>query len=174
VTVLSDTSLHQRVAAGLLSSPLPTAVGPASIDLHLGSDILIESAGSSPFVPYPFARHTADDPFLLRPGQFILADTAELIDLHTDLAGQVQLKSSLARLGLNHLMAGWIDPGFTGTITLELHNASQIRPIPLYPAMPIAQLILQLLDATPARSYAITGRYNNQHGPTQSLGIAAA
>ena len=174
MSVLPDHAIRLRAAAGLITPYIPAAVNPASIDLHLGPVILIESVHHTGFVPYSLAEHnhTQASPYTLRPGQFILAATAEHIDLHTDLAGQVQLKSSVARLGLEHLMAGWIDPGFTGTITLELHNSRQLHPVNLWPGMPIAQLVLQLMAAPPERSYAITGRYNGQQLPTTSKGVS--
>jgi dCTP deaminase len=171
MTVLPDHAIQARIQAGLIDPPNFDAINPASVDVHLGPSILIESLQHHGFVTYPFGKHTEADPFTLRPGQFILAATAETVAMPDDLAAQVQLKSSVARLGLEHLMAGWIDPGFTGTVTLELHNSRQLQPIPIWPGMPIAQLVLLQMQSIPDHSYAITGRYNGQRLPTPSMGV---
>lgn len=171
MTVLPDHAIQSRIAAGLITPPNIDAINPASVDVHLGPSILIESLQHTGFVQYPFGKHTEADPFTLRPGQFILAATSERIAMPDDLAAQVQLKSSVARLGLEHLMAGWIDPGFTGTITLELHNSRQLQSIPIWPGMPIAQLVLLTMQSIPDHSYAVTGRYNGQELPTPSMGV---
>lgn len=175
MTVLPDFMLRQLIADGGITGRYGRdpgdAVNPASVDMHLGPSLLIESLQNTGFVEYPFGKHTKDNPFTLRPGNFVLAATEETITLPDDLAGQVQLKSSVARLGLEHLMAGWIDPGFTGTITLELHNSRQLAPVLLWPGMPIAQLVVQQMAAPCAISYRLTGRYNGQEHPTESLGV---
>lgn len=173
--ILPDYMLHQLIEAGHITGtygadPL-NSVNPASIDMHLAPGLLIESLQHSGFVEYPFGKHTKEDPFTLRPGQFVLAATAELIHLPDNMAGQVQLKSSVARLGLEHLMAGFIDPGFHGSITLELHNSRQLQPVEIWPGMPIAQLVIQQLAGPCAISYAVTGRYNGQEAPERSKGV---
>ena len=70
--------------------------------------------------------------------------------------GELRLKSSAARNGLDHALAGWIDPGFDGTLTLELHAH---RPIELQAGKAYVQLVVASCLATPARSYQQTGRY---------------
>jgi dCTP deaminase len=176
MTVLPDFMLRKFIASGGLTTKFGTnpqaAVNPASIDIHLAPHLLIESLQNTGFVEYPFGKHTQDNPFTLRPGNFVLAATAERINLPDDIAGQVQLKSSVARLGLEHLMAGWIDPGFHGSITLELHNSRQLAPVLLWPGMPIAQLVLQQMAAPCEKSYKVTGRYNGQVHPTESKGVS--
>jgi dCTP deaminase len=177
MAVLNDEALHLRAKAGLVKPYHPEAVNPASIDLHLGPDLLLETVDEAGpgFTLYQLAElHSEADPFLLQPGQFILAATAEQVDLHDDLSGQVQLKSSVARQGLEHLMAGWIDPGFRGTITLELHNSRQHRPVRLWAGMPVVQLVLLLMHDRPRQSYRETGRYNGQVLPTASRGVTGS
>ncbi len=102
-----------------------------------------------------------DDPFVLHPGEFVLGSTLEVVTLPDDLAGRLEGKSSLGRLGLlTHSTAGWIDPGFTGHITLELSNVANL-PITLWPGMKIGQLCLY--------GSAVHGsRYQGQRGPTPS------
>ena len=88
-----------------------------------------------------------DDPFVLHPGEFVLGSTYESVRLPEDLAGRLEGKSSLGRLGLlTHSTAGFIDPGFTGHITLELSNVANL-PITLWPGMKIGQLCLFRLSS---------------------------
>src|SRR3954466_7250201 len=112
-----------------------------------------------------------DDPFVLHPGEFVLGSTFEAISLPDDLAGRLEGKSSLGRLGLlTHSTAGFIAPGFSGHITLELSNVANL-PITLWPGMKIGQLCLFRL-ATPARhpygSPVYGSRIQAQRGPTPS------
>jgi dCTP deaminase len=112
-----------------------------------------------------------DEPFILHPGEFVLGSTWEVVTLPDDLAGRLEGKSSLGRLGLlTHSTAGFIDPGFTGHITLELSNVATL-PIKLWPGMKIGQLCLFRLTSPAEHPYgsAIYGsRYQGQRGPTPS------
>ncbi len=109
--------------------------------------------------------------FILHPGEFVLASTYEVITLPDDIAGRLEGKSSLGRLGLlTHSTAGFIDPGFSGHITLELSNVANL-PVKLYPGMKIGQLCLIKLSSPAEHPYgsAIYGsRYQGQRGPTPS------
>ena len=112
-----------------------------------------------------------DDPFVLHPGEFVLGSTLEVVTLPDDLAGRLEGKSSLGRLGLlTHSTAGFIDPGFTGHLTLELSNVANL-PIALYPGMRIGQISF-LRMTTPAEnpygSAATGSKYQGQRGPTPS------
>lgn len=103
----------------------------------------------------------------LRPGDFILACTAETVHLGTSFAARVEGKSSLGRLGMAvHITAGFIDPGFSGQITLEIANLGPASVI-LHVGMPIAQIVFESVSQ-PERDYSKTGRYQGQTGPTQS------
>jgi len=112
-----------------------------------------------------------DDFFILHPGEFVLASTYEVITLPDDIAGRLEGKSSLGRLGLlTHSTAGFIDPGFSGHITLELSNVANL-PVKLYPGMKIGQLCLIKLSSAAVHPYgsAVYGsRYQGQRGPTPS------
>jgi dCTP deaminase len=112
-----------------------------------------------------------DEPFVLHPGEFVLGSTFEHITLPDDLAGRLEGKSSLGRLGLlTHSTAGFIDPGFTGHITLELSNVANL-PITLWPGMKIGQLCLFRLSSPAEHPYGSAGvgsRYQGQCGPTPS------
>ncbi|MEI8222085.1 MAG: dCTP deaminase [Actinomycetes bacterium] len=113
----------------------------------------------------------ADDFFILHPGEFVLASTYEVITLPDDIAGRLEGKSSLGRLGLlTHSTAGFIDPGFSGHITLELSNVANL-PVKLFPGMKIGQLCLIKLSSPAEHPYgsALYGsRYQGQRGPTAS------
>jgi len=112
-----------------------------------------------------------DEPFVLHPSEFVLASTLEVISLPDDLAARLEGKSSLGRLGLlTHSTAGFIDPGFSGHVTLELSNVANL-PITLWPGMKIGQLCLFRLSSPAERPYgsgASGSRYQGQRGPTPS------
>ena len=112
-----------------------------------------------------------DEHFILHPGEFVLASTYEVITLPDDIAGRLEGKSSLGRLGLlTHSTAGFIDPGFSGHITLELSNVANL-PVKLFPGMKIGQLCLIKLSSPAEHPYgsALYGsRYQGQRGPTAS------
>lgn len=112
-----------------------------------------------------------DDAFILHPGEFVLGSTFEVVTLPDDLAARVEGKSSLGRLGLlTHATAGFVDPGFSGHVTLELANVATL-PIKLYPGMKIGQLCFFRLSSAAAHPYGSEkygSRYQGQRGPTPS------
>src|ERR1700742_3305257 len=112
-----------------------------------------------------------DDPFVLHPGEFVLGSTLEVVTLPDDLAGRLEGKSSLGRLGLlTHSTAGFIDPGFSGHITLELSNVANL-PIKLWPGMKIGQLCILRLTSPAEHPYGsarVGSKYQGQRGPTPS------
>jgi dCTP deaminase len=176
--MLADWQITDRITQGDLDvSPFdPERVQPASVDLLL--DQYVRTLAGPKWAEIDVAdiqpRHTAldqigEDGWLLDPGDFLLACTVERVTLPPDLAARVEGKSSLGRLGLTvHVTAGFIDPGFTGQITLEIANLSG-RPIRLRRMMPIAQLCLIPMSAAPERPYGSAGNhYQGQYGPTES------
>src|SRR5947209_12068083 len=112
-----------------------------------------------------------DEPFVLHPGEFVLGSTLEQVTLPDDLAGRLEGKSSLGRLGLlTHSTAGFIDPGFTGHVTLELSNVANL-PITLWPGMKIGQLCILRLTSPAEHPYGSAhagSKYQGQRGPTPS------
>jgi dCTP deaminase len=161
-TVLVDSMIRNRCEEQRLVTPYdPNLVNPASIDLQLGDHLLLESCEKG-FVEYRLNSHNKQNPFLFRPGEFVLAPSLETINMPDDLVGEVMLKSSMARQGVDHLKAGYLDPGWHGSsLTMELKNVSQLRVIPLWPGMRIVQIKLTLLSIPPDVSYSQCGRYNN-------------
>ncbi len=183
--LLSDrdllTEIHnQRVAIEPFD---PEMIQPSSIDVRLDRwfrvfenhryphiDPSIEQADLTRLI-----EPDGDDPFILHPGEFVLGSTYEVISLPDDIAGRLEGKSSLGRLGLlTHSTAGFIDPGFSGHITLELSNVATL-PIKLFPGMKIGQLCLFRLSSPadhPYGSEKYGSRYQGQRGPTPSRSFA--
>jgi dCTP deaminase len=171
MTILSDREIFDLCHAGMVTPFEPSLLNPASLDLRLGGTLLIESAASTELVAYPLGRHSQDSPYLMVPGQFVLAETAEVFHLPDDIAGQFVLKSSRAREGIQHMLAGFADPGWNGSrLTMELHNSRQLHPVAIWPDMKIGQMVFHRMSAAPQQSYAITGRYNNHRTVMGSLG----
>jgi len=116
-----------------------------------------------------------DDIFILHPGEFVLGSTYETVALPNDIAARLEGKSSLGRLGLmTHSTAGFIDPGFSGHVTLELANVATL-PMKLYPGMKIGQMCFFRLSTPadyPYGSEKYGSRYQGQRGPTASRGHA--
>ena len=169
--ILCDWEIRARCMGGMVIDYDDDLINPASLDVRLGDTLLIESVESPALVPYPLHQHMEDDPYLMVPGQFALAETIETFKLPDDLAAQFMLKSSRAREGLEHLMAGYCDPGWHGSkLTMELHNSRQLHPVPLWPGMKIGQMVFHTMSAAPQRNYAVTGRYNNHATVHESLG----
>jgi dCTP deaminase len=116
-----------------------------------------------------------DEPFILHPGEFVLGSTYEVVTLPDDIAARLEGKSSLGRLGLlTHSTAGFIDPGFSGHVTLELSNVATL-PIKLWPGMKIGQLCFFRLSSPAEHPYGSEkygSRYQGQRGPTPSRSAA--
>lgn len=150
---------------GLVEPFEPDHLNPASIDVTLGNTILIESVNGD-FTPVSIEK----DEFFMAPGDFVLAHTAEYVRIPNGLESVFQLKSSRGREGYEHALAGYIDPGFHGRITLELSNVRRYKHLPLRAGMRIGQLRFSTLEALPLRPYSITGRYHGDLGVSQSKG----
>ena len=167
--ILCDSEIRALCEEGLVTPYDPALVNPASLDVRLGENILIETALTSHMQPRSIAGFTQDRPFLLHPREFILAETVETFFLPSFLAGQFALKSSRARSGIEHLMAGYCDPGWSGSrLTLELQNARALHPVQLWPGMRIGQLVFHVMSARPAEDYSIVGHYNFDQQVTAS------
>ena len=152
---------------GLVEPFDPEMINPASIDVTLGPTILREGgSGEERWVEVDIKNGV----YSLAPGEFILAATQEFIRVPNNLECVFNLKSSRGREGYEHLMAGYIDPGFHGRVTLELVNVNRYHRLPLEHGMRIGQLRFAKLDEIPMRSYAVTGRYHNDQSVQTSRG----
>jgi dCTP deaminase len=159
--ILCDTEIRALCAEGLVDPYDPALVNPASLDVRLGENVLVEVEQSAAMQPLSLRGYTQDRPFFLPPKEFILAETIETFFLPSFLAGQFALKSSRARSGIEHLMAGYCDPGWQGSkLTLELQNARSMHPVALWPGMRIGQIVFHRMSASPAEDYSIVGHYN--------------
>jgi dCTP deaminase len=179
--LLSDRDLKKALADGRMGlTPYDESmVQPSSIDVRLDRYFRVFANHRYTHID-PAAQQDdlteqiepdGDEPFILHPGEFVLGSTLEVITLGDDLASRLEGKSSLGRLGLlTHSTAGFIDPGFSGHVTLELSNVANL-PIKLYPGMKIGQIcVLQLSSPSehPYGSSVYGSRYQDQRGPTPS------
>ncbi|GAA4939799.1 dCTP deaminase [Actinoplanes utahensis] len=179
--LLSDRDLAAEIKSGGLSlEPFePALMQPSSIDVRLDRFFRvfnnhlythIDPAEQQDELTAPVEVEDGQ-PFVLHPGEFVLASTLEVVTLGHDLAARLEGKSSLGRLGLlTHSTAGFIDPGFSGHVTLELSNVANL-PIKLWPGMKIGQLCIFRLSSPAEHPYgsAVYGsRYQGQRGPTAS------
>lgn len=138
-------------------------VGPASIDLRIGPQGLIPMGGDGAGVSIknPGTYREIELPTTFAPGEMVLLSSIEEIHMPPDVAAFVAMRSSAGRLGLDHAMAGFVDPGFHGTITFEISNIRPRDPIYLEPGDRIVQMVF--FTCTEAAAY--TGGYNGQSGP---------
>jgi dCTP deaminase len=150
---------------GLVEPFSPELINPASIDVTLGNEILVENDHGN-FTSFDISN----EPFYMPPGAFVLAHTSEYVRVPNNLECIFQLKSSRGREGYEHALAGYIDPGFQGRVTLELSNLRRFAELPLRAGMRIGQLRFAKLDEIPMRSYALTGRYHLAEGVQISKG----
>ena len=179
--LLSDRDIIADVDAGRIRlDPWdPSMVQPSSVDVRLDRYFRlfdnhkypsIDPAEDQPELTR-LIEVAAGEPFVLHPGEFVLGSTYEFMGLPDDLAARLEGKSSLGRLGLlTHSTAGFVDPGFTGHVTLELSNVATL-PIKLWPGMKIGQLCFFRLSSPSAHPYgsgATGSRYQGQRGPTAS------
>jgi dCTP deaminase len=183
--VLSDRTIGELVAAGRIRvEPFDANdLQPSSIDVHLGPRFQVFRNSRYPYIDpgreqiglMEMVEASAEEPFVLHPGEFVLGATIEYVGLPDDLVARLEGKSSLGRLGLLiHSTAGYIDPGFEGTLTLELSNVANL-PIVLTPGMPIGQISFMRMTTPVDRPYGSPGlrsRYQGQMDPTPSRSAA--
>lgn len=151
---------------------------PASYDVTIGDTVLLEFDPKNLDTIYPGCRivdqfiewDLKSNPLQIEPGEFILAHTAEFIRVPNNLEAVFCLKSSRGREGWEHALAGYIDPGFCGRVTLELKNNNRYHPLELRAGMRMGQLRFMRLDQTPLRTYSVTGRYHQAQTVETSKG----
>ncbi len=179
--ILSDRDIRAEIDAGriVVDPYTPDAVQPSSVDLHLGNRFRVfrnnRTAVIDPRADQPelteLVEINGDEPFILHPGEFVLGQTLERVTLPDDLVARLEGKSSLGRLGLLiRSTAGFVDAGFSGTLTLELSNVANL-PITLYHGMPIGQVSFMRMDGpvdNPYGSSVNDSKYQGQAEPTAS------
>ena len=180
-SVLSDGTIRRLVEEGRITiDPWdPGRVQPASVDVLLGHTFRVfhnHRAAAidlrDPPTHLTEQIEVADgEAFVIHPGEFVLGRTLEVVALPDDVVSRIEGKSSVGRLGLIvHATAGFIDPGFRGSLTLEITNLTRI-PIKLYPRLPIAQLSFMALDRAAERPYGhpdLGSHYQGQVDATES------
>ncbi len=179
--LLSDRDIRAEIDSGRVKlDPFDEAMmQPSSIDIRLDRLFRVFENHRYPHID-PAQEQSeltrevepvGDEPFILHPGEFVLGSTYEVVTLPDDVAARVEGKSSLGRLGLlTHATAGFVDPGFSGHVTLELANVATL-PIKLYPGMKIGQFCFFRPSSPSEQPYGSEkygSRYQGQRGPTPS------
>lgn len=177
-SVLSDGTIRRLVDEGRIKiEPWdPALVQPASVDLRLGNSFRVfhNHRTSAIDLREPPTNLTElveiddDATFVIHPGEFVLGVTQERVAIPDDVVARIEGKSSLGRLGLIvHATAGFVDPGFEGTLTLEITNLTRV-PIKLYPKLPIAQLSFMALDQAAEVPYGSPELGSHYHGQVEA------
>jgi dCTP deaminase len=181
VSVLSDRDIRAAITAGEVRIDPYDArdLQPSSVDLHLDRSFRVFRNNRYAYIdvrsPQPdlteLLRVDDDEPFILHPGEFVLGQTVEWVELPNDLVARLEGKSSLGRLGLLiHSTAGYVDPGWRGNLTLELSNVANL-PIALYFGMRIGQISFFRMSSPVDRPYGsaeLGSKYQGQSEPTAS------
>jgi len=179
MSLVSYTDLLYLVSTGVIDAN-PEYINGASIDITIGDRILVEKCNINGSVVDLKEKESLSmkeevippEGYLLFPGELILASSAETFNLPNWVAAEYKLKSSLASSGLQHLMAGWCDPGWDNSITLELTNVTQHHTLLIKPGMKIGQMVFFACEAVPSdQSYAVKGQYNSQETVTANKGV---
>lgn len=179
--LLSDKDIRAEVDAGRVQlDPWdPEMVQPSSVDVRLDKYFRLFDNHKYPYIDPAeeqpeltrLVEVGAGEPFILHPGEFVLGSILETVTLPDDVAARVEGKSSLGRLGLlTHATAGFVDPGFSGHVTLELSNVATL-PIKLWPGMKVGQLCFFRLSSPVEHLYGSAkhgSHYQGQRGPTAS------
>jgi dCTP deaminase len=181
VSVLSDRDIAGALQAGRIRIEPYDSVDlqPSSVDLHLDRSFRVFRNNRYPYIDVRTAQPDLtelltvadDEPFVLHPGEFVLGQTLEWVELPGDLVARLEGRSSLGRLGLLiHSTAGYVDPGWKGKLTLELSNVAKL-PIALYFGMKIGQISFLTMSSPVDRPYGSKGlgsKYQGQAEPTAS------
>lgn len=168
--ILSSRTIRELLGKGkLVVKPLEDQqIQPASIDLRLASEFLTVDTKKSMYLHVDkkaeYKKFNSDE-IVIQPKSFILARTAEYVEIPEDHTAFIEGRSSIGRLGLFIENAGWIDPGFKGTLTLELFNANDV-PIRIKAGTRICQMVIVELTDKPEKTYS--GKYQGQINVTGS------
>ncbi len=184
MSLLSYTQICDLIEDGVVENADYANVNSASLDLTLGPLILVEDcpfkSDEGGFHPRVISLKNREqiltkrfflnenNSFTLKPGQFILAQTREIFHLPCDISSEYKLKSSMARMGLEHLNAGFCDSGWNNSVlTLEFRNLTTYHDIELKLGDKIGQMLFFRHEPVPIeKSYAHRGTYNNSRETT--------
>lgn len=176
--ILSFTEINELMDIGVIEGAKRESVNATSLNVTLGDTFLYEqhnpdSVRGIHFTAVEFAKRQSPaftelhGGVVMAPGSFALASIVEKVNLPADIACHVMLRSSAARMGIEHSLAGWGDPGYSGNLTLELKNVLRYHGIRLRGGDQIVQLIFHRVYPVPAdRTYDMTGgKYSGDTGP---------
>lgn len=153
--------------ANIRGSSIDVTLDPVLMKEKMGGTMVKVRLGTSDTVPMEKVDMRETGEYMMMPNAFVLASTVERLHLPLDISATFALRSSIGRNALNHMLAGHIDAGFQGNITLELANSTQFTKLILYPGLVIGQIIFHRHEAVPEEfSYIKKGRYQNQSGVT--------
>lgn len=179
MSLLGFKQLCRLIDDGVICNATHDHVNSASVDLILGDTILVERPGYR--VVDMLDKHSdhfeeivmGADGYVVEPGQFLLAHTQNIFNLPNNISGHYMLKSTMARNGMQHLMAGWCDAGWNGSVlTLEFKNENQFTALRLKPGMKCGQIILFGHECVPSdKSYAVRGQYNGDTSVSAGKGL---
>jgi len=160
---LVDFQIERWAVNGGLTPFDPELVNPASVNLRIGTTLVVESPGGGTY-EVDISNNTVGRPFLVDPGEWILTHTEEIVKLPGNFEAEVCLRSSAARAGWQHALAGYVDPSWEGRLTLEFQNVRRFQVLPIYPGLQLCQLRLRQLKEVPEMGYDMTGRYYGDMG----------
>ncbi len=184
--MLSNRDIRRRMKDGdLVIDPLPpdTAFGGASVDLTLSSNVRVVNPSRCAYIDYARIQDDPDyltsitdavdltggQPLILHPGRVVICSTVERLKVPADICAELHGRSSLARLGVLPHTAGKVDPGWDGTLTLEVSNLGEI-PVALYPGEAVCQVVFhELSSPADLTSPRTRSRYHGQEGPTLAV-----
>jgi len=176
MTLLAGKQLHRLIDAGVIDA-LHENVNAASIDVRLGHEFAFESGACVAYLAEKDSlvlmprRFEIGEEVRIEPGAFFLAHTLETFNLPDNISAEFKLRSSVARCGLQHMLAGWADAGFHGAqLTLEFKNVTQQSELVIEVGQRIGQMFFFSHGPAGANSYAVKGRYNGQRGVQPSKG----
>ncbi len=184
--ILSDRDIKAKLASGEIQirynggEEYEPYIGPSSVDVRLGKFFKFYKHADTPVLD-PMKMDSFKEvtelveikegkPIIIQPGEFVLGVTLETIKLPDNLVARCEGRSSLGRLGLIiHSTAGFIDPGFEGTVTLEITNINRM-PLALYPGMRIGQLAFETMTSSAEVPYNMKkcSKYMGQQLPEES------
>lgn len=178
--LLSYYNLVDLVDAGVITAEKEN-INSASIDITLDDVIMLEDEPKFNAVvslkdkeSISMREHRlTEHGYVMAPGEFILASSREVFNLPDDIVAEYVLKSTMARNGLNHMLAGYCDPGWYGSkLTLELKNETRKHELTIKSGMKIGQVKFYRVTPVPQHaSYAFRGQYNAQKKVTASQGL---
>lgn len=146
-----------RMGTDLIRPFNPEQVNPASYNLTIGRNLIREAPDGE---LTESVTGTRERPTMINPGEWLLVDVSEEVEIPSDHEAQVILRSSAARAGWDHALAGYVDPGYQGRLTLEFVNCRRFQSLPIYQGLQLVQLRVCQLGRSPLRPYGLTGRYH--------------